>query len=60
MSKVTIKLFRPTYPTPAALITPAAADGNPNVVTLGEVFAISPHTRTTVGVAIVIFDWNLL
>jgi dienelactone hydrolase len=54
MSKVTIKLFRPTYPTPAALITPAAADGNPNVVTLGEVFAISPHTRTTAGVAIVI------
>jgi flavin reductase (DIM6/NTAB) family NADH-FMN oxidoreductase RutF len=52
MSKVTIKPFRPIYPTPAALITSVAADGKPNIITLGEVFNISLRTPTIVGVAI--------
>ena len=52
MSKVTIKPFRPVYPTPVALITSVAADGKPNIITLGEVFNISLRTPTIVGVAI--------
>ena len=52
MNKVTIKSFRPVYPTPVALITSVAADGKPNIITLGEVFNISLRTPTIVGVAI--------
>ncbi len=42
MSKILLKsVFRPVYPAPAALITSVAADGTPNIITLGECFNIS-------------------
>ncbi|MBN1674207.1 MAG: flavin reductase family protein [Kiritimatiellae bacterium] len=52
MAKVAINPFRPVYPTPAALITSVAADGKPNIVTLGEVFNLSLRTPPVVGIAI--------
>ena len=52
MSKVTVKPFRPIYPTPAALITSVAPDGKPNIITLGEVFNLSLRTPVIVGIAI--------
>ncbi len=39
--KVRRDVFRPVYPTPAALITCAPAEGRPNVITLGEVYMLS-------------------
>jgi flavin reductase (DIM6/NTAB) family NADH-FMN oxidoreductase RutF len=42
MSKVLLKsVFRPVYPTPAALVTSVAKDGTPNIIVLGECFNIS-------------------
>jgi len=29
------RIFRPVYPTPAALVTSAAPDCTPNIITLG-------------------------
>jgi len=29
------RVFRPVYPTPAALVTSAAPDGTPNIITVG-------------------------
>ncbi len=52
MGKVLISPFRPVYPTPAALITSVAADGRPNIITLGEVFNLSLRTPTIVGIAV--------
>jgi flavin reductase (DIM6/NTAB) family NADH-FMN oxidoreductase RutF len=52
MSKIQIKPFRPIYPTPVGLITSVAADGKPNIITLGEVFNLSLHRPTIVGIAI--------
>ena len=43
---------RPVYPSPAALITSADAKGNPNILTLGEVFNVSVHTPVILGLAI--------
>jgi len=54
MSKVLLKsVFRPVYPTPAALITSVAADGTPNIIVLGECFNISISKPVVVGLAIV-------
>ena len=54
MAKVLLeRVFRPIYPTPAALISSAAADGTPNLITLGEVFNISIGDPVVVGLAIV-------
>jgi len=57
MAKVLLdRVFRPVYPTPAALITSVAADGTPNIITLGETFNISigiPGHPVVVGLAIV-------
>lgn len=42
MAKVLLEsIFRPVYPTPAALVTSVAADGTPNIIVLGECFNIS-------------------
>jgi hypothetical protein len=38
MSKKRIKPFRPVYPSPAGLVTSISEDGQPNVITLGEIF----------------------
>ena len=54
MAKVVLdRAFRPIYPTPAALVTSVAADGTPNIITLGEVFNISISQPVVVGLAIV-------
>ena len=45
MTKTQITTFRPVYPSPVALITCAAADGQANVITLAEVFNISIAKR---------------
>jgi len=53
MAKVLMKsIFRPVYPSPAALITSAAEDGTPNIIVLGECFNISISKPVTVGLAI--------
>ena len=54
MAKVQLKsIFRPVFPTPAALITSVAADGTPNIIVLGECFNISISKPVIVGLAIV-------
>lgn len=52
MSKVRVQPNRPIYPTPAALITCADEEGNPNVLTLGETFNISIARPVILGIAI--------
>jgi flavin reductase (DIM6/NTAB) family NADH-FMN oxidoreductase RutF len=52
MSKVQVPPYRPVYPTPAGLITSVDADGNPNIITLGEVFNISIRRPVILGIAI--------
>lgn len=52
MSKVSVKPFRPVYPSPAALVTCVDADGRPNIITLGEAFNISIARPVIVGIAI--------
>jgi len=53
MAKVTLKsVFRPVYPSPAALVTSAAEDGTPNIIVLGECFNISISHPVVVGLAI--------
>jgi len=55
MAKVQLeRIFRPVYPSPAALITSVAEDGTPNIITLGECFNISIGMGgpVTVGLAI--------
>jgi flavin reductase (DIM6/NTAB) family NADH-FMN oxidoreductase RutF len=52
MPKVQVTPQRPVYPSPAALITSAAADGTPNVVTLGECFNVSIFRPVIMGIAI--------
>jgi len=52
MTKRRIKPCRPVYPSPAALITSVAADGKPNIVTLGEVFNVSIRQPVILGIAI--------
>lgn len=50
--KAMIEPYRPIYPTPAGLITSVAADGKPNIITLGEVFNLSIRRPVIVGIAI--------
>lgn len=52
MSKTQIKPNRPIYPTPAGLITSVDEEGNPNIITLGEVFNISIAKPVILGIAI--------
>ena len=52
MAKIPIPPSRPVYPTPAALITSVDEQGNPNIITLGEVFNISVRRPVIVGIAI--------
>jgi flavin reductase (DIM6/NTAB) family NADH-FMN oxidoreductase RutF len=44
-------LFRPVYPTPAALVTCLDMDGSPNIITLGEVYMLA-LTPLTIGISI--------
>lgn len=53
MAKVLLReIFRPIYPSPAALISCVAPDGTPNIITLGECFNISISKPVVVGIAI--------
>lgn len=52
MAKTRIKPERPIYPTPAALITSVDETGNPNIITLAEVFNISISKPVIIGIAI--------
>ena len=52
MKKRSVKLFRPVYPSPAALVTSVSEDGRPNIITLGEVFNISISDPVILGIAI--------
>ena len=52
MAKIQIQPRRPIYPTPASLITSADENGNPNIITLGEVFNISISRPVILGIAI--------
>ena len=52
MPKVQVPPHRPVYPTPAALITCADANGNPNILALGETFNISIARPVILGIAI--------
>jgi flavin reductase (DIM6/NTAB) family NADH-FMN oxidoreductase RutF len=51
-TKIQINPFRPVYPSPAALITSADAEGRPNIVTLGECFNVSIVRPVIIGIAI--------
>jgi flavin reductase (DIM6/NTAB) family NADH-FMN oxidoreductase RutF len=50
--KKEIRAYRPVYPSPAALVTSVNAKGEPNVITLGEVFNISIREPLILGIAI--------
>ena len=52
MKKKQIKPFRPIYPSPAGLVTSISEDGQPNIITLGEIFNISIAKPVIVGIAI--------
>lgn len=52
MSKKLVRPSRPVYPTPAALITCVDENGNPNIITLAEVFNISIFRPVILGIAI--------
>ncbi len=50
--RVSYSTYRPVYPTPTGLITSIDAEGNPNIITLGEVFNISIRKPVICGIAI--------
>ncbi|MBI3923110.1 MAG: flavin reductase family protein [Armatimonadetes bacterium] len=52
MAKIQHHPTRPIYPTPVGLITSCDAEGNPNIITLGEVFNLSIKDPVWVGLAI--------
>ncbi len=52
LDRVPYELYRPVYPSPAALITSVDAAGKPNIITLGETFNLSIRKPAIVGIAI--------
>jgi flavin reductase (DIM6/NTAB) family NADH-FMN oxidoreductase RutF len=52
MPKVLFDPYRPIYPTPAALITSISSEGEPNIITLGEVYNLSLRRPTIVGISL--------
>ena len=52
MAKVQREPHRPVYPTPAGLITSVDEDGEPNIITLGEVHNLSISKPVIVGLGI--------
>ena len=58
MGKRQVTPGRPVYPSPAGLITSVGADGNPNIITLGEVFNISIQEPVILGIAIRKERWS--
>ena len=58
MAKIKVAPNRPVYPTPAALITSVDQAGNPNIITLGEVFNISIRKPVILGIAVRKAAWS--
>ncbi|MEW6754551.1 MAG: flavin reductase family protein [Candidatus Latescibacterota bacterium] len=58
MGKTLVTPSRPVYPTPAGLITSVDPQGNPNIITLGEVFNISIEDPVILGIAIRKARWS--
>jgi hypothetical protein len=52
LEKVQIPSQRPIYPTPAGLVTAVDGDGNPNIITLGEIYNLSIRKPVIVGLGI--------
>ena len=52
LEKVQIPSERPIYPTPAGLVTTVDGDGNPNIITLGEIYNLSIRKPVIVGLGI--------
>jgi len=52
MGKISVKPFRPVYPSPAGLITSVASDGKANIITLAEVYNLSVSKPVIVGISI--------
>ena len=52
MKKRQVRPFRPVYPSPAGLVTSISEDGQPNIITLGEIFNISIAKPVILGIAI--------
>ena len=52
MSKRQVTPSRPVYPTPAGLVTSVDAEGQPNIITLGEIFNISISEPVILGIAV--------
>ena len=50
--KVQIPSQRPIYPTPAGLVTTVDRQGNPNIITLGEIYNLSIRKPVIVGLGI--------
>ena len=52
LEKVQIPSQRPIYPTPAGLVTSVDPHGNPNIITLGEIYNLSIRNPVIVGLGI--------
>jgi flavin reductase (DIM6/NTAB) family NADH-FMN oxidoreductase RutF len=52
LQKVQIPSQRPIYPTPAGLVTTVDRAGNPNIITLGEIYNLSIRKPVIVGLGI--------
>ncbi|MGO8746259.1 MAG: flavin reductase family protein [Thermoguttaceae bacterium] len=52
LEKVQIPSQRPIYPTPAGLVTTVDGEGNPNIITLGEIYNLSIRKPVIVGLGI--------
>ena len=50
--KIQIPSQRPIYPTPAGLVTTVDGDGNPNIITLGQIYNLSIRKPVIVGLGI--------
>lgn len=48
-AKIQIPSQRPIYPTPAGLVTSVDWEGNPNIITLGEIYNLSIRHSVIVG-----------
>ncbi len=52
LKKVQIRSERPIFPTPAGLVTTIDRNGNPNIITLGEIYNLSIRKPVIVGLGI--------
>ena len=52
MGKISVKPFRPVYPSPAALITSVSSDNKTNIITLAEVYNLSVSKPVIAGISI--------